>query len=114
MKDQDGSICEVPQSKLLLREDELLSLTQDLHTGRASGFGDNFSKVVQMLNMKESQKFDKSGRHGNTLFGSQVVSPAHAMMRREDATPMEFFTQEREEGGGEPHNITPFKFAVNE
>jgi hypothetical protein len=26
VKDQDGSICEVPQGKLLLREDEIRSL----------------------------------------------------------------------------------------
>jgi ferredoxin-thioredoxin reductase catalytic subunit len=115
VKDQDGSICEVPQSKLLLREDELLSLTQDLQTGRASGFGDNFSKVVQMLNMKESQKFDKSGRLGNTLIiGSLAVSPSKSMsMKREDATPMEFFTQEREEGGGDFDIKSPFKVAGN-
>ena len=56
VKDQDGSICEVPQSKLLLRDDELQSLNQDIQSGKATAFGDSLGQVVEMLSMKLSLK----------------------------------------------------------
>ena len=56
VKDQDGSICEVPQSKLLLRDDELQSLNQDIQSGRATAFGDSFGQVLEMLSIKHSLK----------------------------------------------------------
>ena len=35
VKDQDGSICEVPQAKILLREDEIQTLASDYNNGKA-------------------------------------------------------------------------------
>ena len=50
MKDQDGSICEVPQAKILLREDEIQSLAGDIQTGNAQIFGDGIGDIAASIN----------------------------------------------------------------
>ncbi len=46
VKDQDGSICEVPQNRILLRDDELNILSNDINSGHAKVFGENFGEIA--------------------------------------------------------------------
>eukprot|EP00347_Sterkiella_histriomuscorum_P004362 403360744 len=43
VKDADGSICEIPQTKILLREDELKQLIDDISSSKASIYGEQAS-----------------------------------------------------------------------
>jgi hypothetical protein len=77
VKDQDGSICEVPQNRILLRDDELNILSNDVQGGHAQVFGENFGEVVKDLSVRNS--FLKS----RATDGSKLAALANSLAQND-------------------------------
>ncbi|CDW72463.1 uncharacterized protein loc101675906 [Stylonychia lemnae] len=75
VKDQDGSICEVPQNKILLREDEVKVLIEDINKSNAHIYGDK-------QDFFESLKL--SVKNKDNVANASILAERHGYSAREN------------------------------